>query len=276
MATHDAIIRHATTACQGYEVKQNGDGFMIAFPAALAALTFCLRVQQALLDATWPAELLKLGPGRETADGDGTTLFRGLRLRMSAHWGGGEDVVCVRNEVIGRMDYLGPMVNRAARFIQASEGGQIVVSEEFLDELGRQQTPPDGPGGRSGLGPGREKSTGSALVAEAGDHNPLQPEGRAGAVVADLEDLRLSSQSQPLANAETDATDGAEGENADGVAALPIDREFEVRLLGKHRFKGIEEPQKLYFIIPRSLRGRLDHWPKHTHVAGSKGNLVPE
>jgi len=129
---HDGMIRSLTEANQGYEVKQNGDGFMVAFPTATSAVQFCLDVQEQLLDECWPPGILELPPGRETTDSEGHVLFRGLKLRMSAHWG---TPVCNWNEVINRMDYLGPMVNRAARFIQVTEGGQIVVSGDFLLQL---------------------------------------------------------------------------------------------------------------------------------------------
>ena len=160
-------------------------------------------------------------------------LWRGLRLRMSAHFG---DPIPKWNEVISRMDYLGPMVNRAARFIQVTEGGQVVVSMEFLDELQRVKNQ-DHSQKRGGEGP--------LFVAATKEHDTE-------AAMLDLKDLPGQGCAEDVL----------------------FEKQFEVRLLGERDFKGLEDMQKLYFIIPYSLRGRVEHWPRHMHVPGSKGNLV--
>ena len=292
MEIHDSIIRTATSSHSGYEVKQNGDGFMIAFPTAVSALHFCLAVQQRLIsdDTHWPEELLELKPGQVREDDDGTVLFKGLRLRMSAHWG---EPVCNWNEVIARMDYLGPMVNRAARFIQVTEGGQIVVSEEFLEELGKAKDSVDAAEEKGELGPiwrnvnaavGTDPTSSASTpeTSETTERNPLQPEGLMDdAVVADLEDLHdpsHASEASPTPQSSSVPSHSQQQPESAPQSSPPPegDTKFEVRLLGAHQFKGIEEPQRLYFIIPRSLRGRIDHWPKQMHVAGSKGNILGE
>ena len=241
MNIHDDAIRALTTHHHGYEVKQNGDGFMIAFQTAIAALEFCLDVQKRLMEVEWPQDLLDMRAGSEVRsddsldggrDAEGDILWRGLRLRMSAHFG---EPVCKWNEIIGRMDYLGPMVNRAARFIQVTEGGQIVVSEELLDEL-------------------KKAKNGNSSQHDI-DEGPLY-----AAVKADKDDGGAKLDLQDL-----------QGQDSDNMLS---EKHFEVRLLGERHFKGLQEIQKLYFIIPYSLRGRLDFWPQHMHVPGSKGNLV--
>lgn len=244
MMLHDAMIRELTIQHLGYEVKQNGDGFMIAFQTAVAALEFCLDVQKKLMEIEWPEELLELKAGSEVRRGekdeavpDGAdVLWRGLRLRMSAHFG---EPVCMYNSVIDRMDYLGPMVNRAARFIQATEGGQIVVSDEFLTELRRTKE----------NGNGNSTSSGESGAGPLFDATPLNEAN--DEVKLDLKDLPRQ-----------------------GHEHMPAETQFEIRVLGEREFKGVEEMQKLYFIIPYSLRGRMKHWPKSMQVPGSKGNLV--
>lgn len=216
MAIHDDLIRRLCRLHRGYEVKQNGDGFMIAFQSASDTLRFCLDVQTELQKQKWPTSLLDLKPGkpivekgshqkgREDEEG-GTVLWKGLRLRIAVHFG---KPVCKWNETIGRMDYLGPAVNRAARFVGVCEGGQIVVSEEFLGELKKAQT-------------------------EA-----------------------ACRRSQPPNSFERTEDD------------------YEIRLLGERQLSGISEAQKLYFVIPRALLGRLEYFPKKRYVQGSKGNLL--
>ncbi|KAK5047388.1 hypothetical protein LTR84_006911 [Exophiala bonariae] len=234
MQTHDNMVRELIASNSGYEVKQNGDGFMIAFPSATSAVQFCLDVQERLLDESWPTAILKSNPGRETTDADGHVLFRGLKLRMSAHWG---RPVCNWNEVIHRMDYLGPMVNRAARFIEVTEGGQVVVSEDFLLQLQCE------------------------LESTVEVDNQEEPKE----ILEDSE--RTGVDQKPRTELNLDLLSS----NRDQLRLTH--QAFQLRLLGDHEFKGLTEPEKLYFIVPKSLEGRVDHWHQVMHIAGVKGNV---
>lgn len=42
------------TIAGGYEVKSDGDSFMVAFSSVFSAVTYCMSVQEALLGADWP------------------------------------------------------------------------------------------------------------------------------------------------------------------------------------------------------------------------------
>jgi len=237
MTIHDNLIRDLSDTYAGYEVKQNGDGFMIAFQSAVSALNFCLDVQMQLQEQDWPQALLEMGQGEPVLEAgtkrdakeqqEGTVLWKGLRLRMSAHYG---KPVCKWNGVIHRMDYLGPAVNRAARFISVCEGGQIVVSQDFLDELKiarRYIAGEDGP-----LFGDDQKENGNGLE-------------------LDLEELQIEE-----------------------ISEIVADTKFEVRLLGERHFKGVSGHQRLFFIVPKSLNGRLGYFPGHKYQEPSKGNLT--
>jgi adenylate cyclase len=67
-------------------------------------------------------------------DADGNVIFRGLSVRMGIHWG---TPVCEVDPVTKRMDYFGPMVNRASRISSVADGGQITVSADFIAEIQR-------------------------------------------------------------------------------------------------------------------------------------------
>jgi eukaryotic-like serine/threonine-protein kinase len=101
---HNAIFRDLLSRHDGYEVKSQGDGFMLAFPDPCEALECAIEVQRAFAE-------------RER-DGSGEPL----RVRMGLHTG----------EVISEEgDYFGKNVILAARIAAQALGGEILVSEEL-------------------------------------------------------------------------------------------------------------------------------------------------
>lgn len=111
---HNALVREAIAAHGGYEAKTEGDSFMVAFASSRDALAFCLAVQRSLATAAWPAEL---GPR--------------LLVRMGVHTGVPS---CRPDPITCRMDYFGPVVNRAARVVDAAHGGQVLLSQAAFEE----------------------------------------------------------------------------------------------------------------------------------------------
>ena len=103
---HNAIFREQLARHDGYEVKSQGDGFMLAFPDPCEALECAIDVQRAFAE-------------RER-DGEGETL----RVRIGLHTG----------EVISEEgDYFGKNVILAARIAAQAVGGEILVSEELRE-----------------------------------------------------------------------------------------------------------------------------------------------
>ena len=118
LALHNRLLRALLVVHQGYEVKTEGDAFMVAFEHPAQAVAWCAEAQLALAEADWPPLLETLG---------GPT---GLSVRMGGHLG---RPTCQVDPVTGRMDYFGPVVNRAARVGSAGHGGQIVVTRAVAD-----------------------------------------------------------------------------------------------------------------------------------------------
>ncbi|OQO11308.1 hypothetical protein B0A48_05564 [Cryoendolithus antarcticus] len=131
---HNEVMRRHLRIIGGYEVKTEGDAFMVAFPTVTSALLWCFTIQSQLLEVQWPQEILSSVHGEEVQDADGNIIFRGLSVRMGIHWG---QPVCEVDPVTKRMDYFGPMVNRAARIEGVADGGQICVSSDFIAEVQR-------------------------------------------------------------------------------------------------------------------------------------------
>ncbi|EEP76184.1 hypothetical protein UREG_01033 [Uncinocarpus reesii 1704] len=131
---HNELFRRQLSLTGGFEVKTEGDAFMVSFSTVTAALLWCFTCQTQLLDAPWPTEILEAPACQERFDADGNRIYRGLSVRMGMHWG---QPVCERDPVTGRMDYFGPMVNRASRISAVADGGQIFVSSDFVAEIQR-------------------------------------------------------------------------------------------------------------------------------------------
>jgi adenylate cyclase len=131
---HNELCRRQLRLIGGYEVKTEGDAFMVSFPTVTSALLWCFSCQSHLLECSWPTEILDTVHCQERLDSDGNTIYRGLSVRMGIHWG---KPVCEPDPITRRMDYFGPMVNRAARISAVADGGQISVSSDYISELQR-------------------------------------------------------------------------------------------------------------------------------------------
>ena len=104
LRSHNAIFREQVSRHGGYEVKSQGDGFMLAFPDPTAALECAIAVQRAFGE-------------REESD-------EPLRVRMGLHTG----------EVIAEEgDFFGKNVILAARIAAQATGGEILVSESLRE-----------------------------------------------------------------------------------------------------------------------------------------------
>jgi class 3 adenylate cyclase len=101
---HNAVFRELIGEHEGYEVKSQGDGFMLAFPEPCRALEYAIAIQRAFAE-------------RERAGGEDA-----LRVRMGLHTG----------EVIAEEgDFFGKNVILAARIAAQAGGGEILVSEQM-------------------------------------------------------------------------------------------------------------------------------------------------
>eukprot|EP01012_Entosiphon_sulcatum_P067156 TRINITY_DN9670_c0_g1_i1.p1 TRINITY_DN9670_c0_g1~~TRINITY_DN9670_c0_g1_i1.p1 ORF type:complete len:1171 (-),score=117.30 TRINITY_DN9670_c0_g1_i1:13-3525(-) len=130
---HNEIFRNLLRSNKGYEVKTEGDSFMIATNTVLDAVRFCVAAQLQLLEADWPAALLALPEAKEVAIPAGVGwLWRGLRVRMGVHSG---EPFHEMDPTTARMDYFGPVVNRAARIAAHGRGGEIVLSQAAFDDI---------------------------------------------------------------------------------------------------------------------------------------------
>jgi class 3 adenylate cyclase len=99
LRAHNAIVRDCIREHRGYEVKSQGDGFMIAYPSAIEGLHCAIEMQRHLADAPGLAEPLQLRIG----------LHTGEAIREGG-------------------DFLGRSVTLAARLGAQADGGEILTS----------------------------------------------------------------------------------------------------------------------------------------------------
>jgi class 3 adenylate cyclase len=105
LAIHNTIVRAQLDEHGGYEVKSQGDGFMVAFPTARHAALCAIDIERALL--------------RRAARSDFP-----IRVRIGIHTG----------EAIHRQgDFFGRSVVLAARIAAHAQGGDILTSSLVRD-----------------------------------------------------------------------------------------------------------------------------------------------
>lgn len=96
---HNDLMRSSFPTFGGYEVKTEGDAFMIAFSSTIKAARWCLQTQEKLLQANWP-EGLYAHPDSAIEEVNGNLIWKGLRVRMGIHCG---KPTCEPDPVTGRM-----------------------------------------------------------------------------------------------------------------------------------------------------------------------------
>ena len=98
---HNTIVHEAANSHRGRIVKNEGDGFFVAFQSALDAVMSAVEIQRHLAAEEWASP-------------------QSVMVRIGVHTGEGR---------LGGSDYVGIDVHRAARIGDSGHGGQTLVSE---------------------------------------------------------------------------------------------------------------------------------------------------
>jgi len=114
LTTHHKLLRQQFREYGGHEVKELGDGFLVAFEHPTTALACAVDAQRVLARKHWPKET---GP---------------LRVRMAVHTG--------QVELMER-EYRGLALHHASRVLTAGHGGQVLCSEGAAGLLRRDLEP---------------------------------------------------------------------------------------------------------------------------------------
>jgi class 3 adenylate cyclase len=116
LRAHNSVFRRLVPAHGGFEVKNQGDGFMLVFPDARRAVECAVQIQRALADG-------------------GPVAGERVRVRMGMHAGR-----AIREDG----DFFGRSVVVAARIAAQARGGEVLVSESVkqrAEQAGGDGTP---------------------------------------------------------------------------------------------------------------------------------------
>ncbi|GAX74578.1 hypothetical protein CEUSTIGMA_g2027.t1 [Chlamydomonas eustigma] len=113
---------------------QDGDlKYMVVFSSPLAAIAWCLVMQEVMLFAAWSPDVLLHDKFKVERGADGELLFRGPRLKMGVCEGQPKTII---PDHLARADYHGASVNQSARYMDAgAHGGQVVCEEKLAVEV---------------------------------------------------------------------------------------------------------------------------------------------
>jgi adenylate cyclase len=106
---HRVLLRHIFLKHQGHEIKTIGDGFLVEFASAVAAVNGAVEIQEAL--------------ARRNVDASADRLFQ---VRIGIHLG---DVLLRGNDIVG------DGVNIAARVEPLADSGGIAVTQQVFDQV---------------------------------------------------------------------------------------------------------------------------------------------
>jgi predicted ATPase/class 3 adenylate cyclase len=109
---HNAIVREQVAAHEGFEVKSEGDGFMLAFQSARRGIECGVDIQRAFAERNESVE-------------------EPIHVRIGLHTG---EAIKEADAQTGRDDFYGKNVVLAARIAGQAQGGEILVSS-LLKEL---------------------------------------------------------------------------------------------------------------------------------------------
>ena len=132
--THHAFLRTVLPTYGGYEIRVDGDSFLVAFASPVQALRCVFFLQTELMKRDWPREIVEAEDDdiRVEYASSGSTLFRGLRVSMGLHIGLAQTL---EDPVSNRVDYQGDAVDLARALGAHAIGGQVLISEELHDAV---------------------------------------------------------------------------------------------------------------------------------------------
>jgi class 3 adenylate cyclase len=126
---HNRVIRNLLWELKGYEVKTEGDAFMLAFCDDAKAVEFGAKVHLRLVNQIWSETILSHNP---LFFNKKKPVFRGLQIRVGMSKG---NCILENDPVTQRIDFYGKTVIEAARLCSIASGGETFISHSIARGL---------------------------------------------------------------------------------------------------------------------------------------------
>ncbi|KPA78885.1 adenylate cyclase-like protein [Leptomonas pyrrhocoris] len=140
---HNRLLRRLIAEHGAYEVKTDGDTFVIATRDVFSALQIAVSTQLELMRGPI-VEGFRMIPGAQGGGLGSCWREDSLRVRIGIHFC--TDASAVYDSVQRRFDYYGPGVNCAARTAATAAGGQILLTQSAMNALRvARRTPEESP-----------------------------------------------------------------------------------------------------------------------------------
>eukprot|EP00818_Percolomonas_sp_WS_P004694 CAMPEP_0117449680 /NCGR_PEP_ID=MMETSP0759-20121206/8069_1 /TAXON_ID=63605 /ORGANISM="Percolomonas cosmopolitus, Strain WS" /LENGTH=1763 /DNA_ID=CAMNT_0005242161 /DNA_START=413 /DNA_END=5704 /DNA_ORIENTATION=- len=126
--------RNVKTLCNvhiGDLFKNQKEVMGITFRDLHQCISFAIDLQMRLNEAHWPKQLLKQRAAKQIKDEDGEIIFCGLRIKMGINIGS----PLITSNDLGRLQYLGPSVDRALKIAEIACGGEIIIGSPVYPHL---------------------------------------------------------------------------------------------------------------------------------------------
>eukprot|EP00775_Hariotina_reticulata_P012225 gene12225-12363_t len=159
---HNQVLRRLLDEHGGHEVCTNGDSFTFAFHDAADAVAYCIRAQEQLLEAPWPAQLLQhpycaavhlgaacavsnpeaaaaLSASGKWLEDEGPVILAGLRVRMGINTGSPDDVFV--HDLTEHVEYRGEEYSLTDDIAGIAAGGQILMGPKTFQRWNKVYTP---------------------------------------------------------------------------------------------------------------------------------------
>ncbi|EHY65234.1 hypothetical protein NERG_01680 [Nematocida ausubeli] len=126
---HNTTVRTLMQRLGGYEVKTEGDSFMMIFYDEQCAMEFGSEIHRILLGKNWPEMGIEYNPliySRAKA------VYRGLQIRVGISKGA---CIVENDPITKRLDFYGKSVIEAARLCSMASGGETLITHTMYNRI---------------------------------------------------------------------------------------------------------------------------------------------
>ncbi|KAH9385451.1 uncharacterized protein NEMAJ01_0347 [Nematocida major] len=126
---HNTTVRSLMRKLGGYEVKTEGDSFMMIFYDEQCAIEFGSEIHKVLLKKNWPEMGIQHNP---LIYSKAKALYRGLQIRVGISKGA---CVVENDPITKRLDFYGKSVIEAARLCSMASGGETLITHTMYNRI---------------------------------------------------------------------------------------------------------------------------------------------